>query len=257
MAINDKSKLKNWDILILAAGKGSRMNSKLHKSLIKIEGKNLIEWGAELAWNITGTRPNIILGYDANKIIQKNTHLNVNWIVQDVLGGGTAAALHSALHLHNFRSENILVLYVDDAFLYSTKNISNLCIEHEVKNNVMTILTFDSILLPIGGVLYDKNNIPQDTVSYEQAVERKIDKLGILCGAMAINKKWFIQNYLKIKINYKDERGLPELIHIAYEQCNPVTSYPLGEGSYWQGINTRKDLVKARYLKKKQLKEIR
>ena len=245
---------KKWQIIILAAGKSTRMNSKKHKSLVKIQGKNLLSWCVDLANKICSNEPLIVWGYDADKIISENSNLNVHWVRQEVLGGGTATTLLTGVRGLDKEIKDILVLYVDDAFLYSPQNIIDLCDEHEKKENVMTLLTFKSKPLQIGGVVNDENGRPVDTMDISQIQTKGITEVDILCGAIALEKTWFENNYEEIKINYKQERGLPELINVAYLQGKNVSSHPLENGSYWQGVNTKKDLQKARYLKLKQIK---
>lgn len=247
-------KTSSWQVVILAAGKSSRMNSKKHKSLITIAGKNLLTWCYELATTISNNPVIITLSYNSEEIISKNKQLKAAWFVQNKLGGGTATSLYTTINSTKINACNLLVLYVDDAFLYSQKNITNLCLEHENNKNILTLLTFKSPPLPIGGVIRDVRDIPFDTIDYNQATKENVKQLDILCGAIAINKQWFKNNYSKIITNYKGEKGLPELINIAYTQNRPVSTYPLSEGSYWQGVNTKQELLRARYLKYKQIK---
>ncbi len=242
---------KKWQVVILAAGKSTRMNSKLHKSLVKIQGKNLLTWCTELAKKVCQSDPIVVVGYEADKIISRNKNLTVDWLVQNPPGGGTATSLFSATR--NIDQQHLLVLYVDDAFLYTPENIIDLCREHEQKDNVLTLLTFKSKPLPVGGIISDANGRPIDTVDFKQAQEKGLTKLQILCGAIAIDRKWFENNFSQIKVNHKSERGLPELINIAYLQKSKVSSHQLEKGSFWQGVNTKRELSRARYLKIKQI----
>ena len=69
--------MKNLDIVILAAGKGSRMKTKKPKLLNRINGKSLIEHTIIKAEKIKNSKVNIIINKDLEHLKKNLTKLRL------------------------------------------------------------------------------------------------------------------------------------------------------------------------------------
>ena len=81
---------KNFKLLVLAAGRGSRLKnktSKIPKYLTKINGKRILNWQFKIfnELNIDQKDILIISGYKSNKINFKNKIINKNWRKSNML----------------------------------------------------------------------------------------------------------------------------------------------------------------------------
>lgn len=101
--------------VILAAGKGKRMHSRLPKVLHKIAGKSLLEHVLTTALNVSPLHPIIIHGHQG-KILQTTlAHYEAKWIEQaEQLG--TGHALLQALPSID-EDDHVLILYGDVPFI--------------------------------------------------------------------------------------------------------------------------------------------
>lgn len=99
------------DILILAAGKGTRMRSDLPKVLHKVGGKALVQHVADTARQIGGEQLLIIVGHGAEKVQEQMAADDVKFVLQ-AQQLGTGHAVQQALpHLRN--DATVLILYGD------------------------------------------------------------------------------------------------------------------------------------------------
>lgn len=99
------------DILILAAGKGTRMRSDLPKVLHPIGGKPLVQHVVDTARKVGGQQILIIVGHGAEKVQERMVADDVKFVLQaEQLG--TGHAVQQALpHLRN--DATVLILYGD------------------------------------------------------------------------------------------------------------------------------------------------
>jgi bifunctional UDP-N-acetylglucosamine pyrophosphorylase/glucosamine-1-phosphate N-acetyltransferase len=98
-------------ILILAAGVGKRMNSKLPKVLQPLGGCSLLEHVVATAATLPDARTHVVYGHGGEQVKQRLEHLDVTWVYQaEQLGTGHAVA--QALPDVS-RDDVVLVLYGD------------------------------------------------------------------------------------------------------------------------------------------------
>ncbi|GAB6068353.1 bifunctional UDP-N-acetylglucosamine diphosphorylase/glucosamine-1-phosphate N-acetyltransferase GlmU [Methylothermus subterraneus] len=99
------------NIVILAAGQGTRMRSELPKVLHCLGGKPLLQHVYELARELAPERIAIVYGHGAQRVLSRFADWPVVWVEQ-ALQLGTGHALQQALpHLHE--NAMVLVLYGD------------------------------------------------------------------------------------------------------------------------------------------------
>ena len=99
------------NVVILAAGKGTRMRSKLPKVLHKIADKPLVEHVINTAEKLNPTKIVVVYGHGGELVPTSLSHLNVSWVEQKEQLG-TGHAVEQALPLCEDGS-SVLVLYGD------------------------------------------------------------------------------------------------------------------------------------------------
>lgn len=98
-------------IIILAAGKGTRMYSKMPKVLHQIGGKSMLEHVIDTAAALQPESINVVIGHGKDLVLQTLSHKQVNWVEQTEQLG-TGHAVKSALP-HIPKNGRTLVLYGD------------------------------------------------------------------------------------------------------------------------------------------------
>ncbi|HYE37748.1 bifunctional UDP-N-acetylglucosamine diphosphorylase/glucosamine-1-phosphate N-acetyltransferase GlmU [Methylocaldum sp.] len=99
------------EIVILAAGQGTRMRSSLPKILHKIADRTLLEHVHALASRLRPDKVTVIYGHGGERVLQTLEHLNVIWVEQREQLGTGHAVMQVADDIDEERT--VLILYGD------------------------------------------------------------------------------------------------------------------------------------------------
>lgn len=100
------------NVVILAAGKGKRMNSVLPKVLQRLGNKPMLEWVLNSAEDLLkGQSPVVVIGHGAEQVEQYFADRPVKFVLQSEQKGTAHAVAQALPHLEN--EEPVLVLYGD------------------------------------------------------------------------------------------------------------------------------------------------
>ena len=124
--------------IILAAGKGSRMNSNVPKVLELVNGKPMIKWILETVSTVTKEIPIIVLNY-RKEMIMNELGNNYIYAIQNEING-TAKAVEAA----TFKiSDNdcICLIIPGDLPLIKDSILKSLINEHIINNYDLSFLT--------------------------------------------------------------------------------------------------------------------
>jgi bifunctional UDP-N-acetylglucosamine pyrophosphorylase/glucosamine-1-phosphate N-acetyltransferase len=243
MNIQNNKDSKEIAFLILAAGKGTRMNSGLPKVLHKISGKPLIDYVIETTqkFRVTKLLPilspslkevenSILSKYNNAKIIYQNEQL------------GTGHAVKICLEeLSNFEGV-VVALYGDTPFI-KADTIQKMI--NSIENNVaICVLGFNvNYNNAYGRLVTNSDNTVLEIVEFKEASE--VQKQINLCnsGVMAFNGK-FLKNIINTidNKNSKGEYYLTDAVKIANQQGYIVKSITTYENEVI-GINSQEELA--------------
>ncbi len=245
---------KDVAVIILAAGKGTRMKSDLPKVLHKIDSKSLISYVTECAEKIVGERNiHIVVGHQAQKVKEEiDKQFGVVYAYQKNMFG-TGDAVKVALKGLHDNTKTVLVLNGDVPFVKS-KTLLSLISKHKENQNPITLLSVE-IDDPTGYgriIQNDKGDVisikEQSDATFEEKKIKKINS-GIYC----FDREFLEYAIPRIKSNnVQKEYYLTDVIEIATAK-NASTGLMLADN--WQeiiGINTLTELESAQSL----LKEI-
>jgi len=97
-------------VVILAAGKGTRMFSENPKVLHSLAEKPMLQYVIDAAKKLKPENINVIIGHKAGKVKETLSHEKVNWIIQkEQLGTGHAVKYA----IPNLTGQLTLILYGD------------------------------------------------------------------------------------------------------------------------------------------------
>ena len=81
------------EVVILAAGQGSRMRSTLPKVLHTLAGKTLLQWAVDAVRPLQTEKLHIVIGHGGDQVQSALQHEAVNWVEQaEQKGTGHAVA---------------------------------------------------------------------------------------------------------------------------------------------------------------------
>ena len=123
-------------VVILAAGKGTRMFSEKPKVLHELSNQPLLKYVIKAAKNLKPVNINVVVGYKSKLIQQEFSKEDINWIVQkEQLGTGDAVKYTTSF----LEGSQTLILYGDVPLI----NINDLKKLIEISENGLGILAFD------------------------------------------------------------------------------------------------------------------
>lgn len=235
-------------ILILAAGKGTRMGTKEPKVLVKLNSKPLISYLLN-SLNSTFLKANIyiVIGYEKD-LVKIAVGRSYNYVEQNEQLGTGHAVMCAKEKLHN-KFDNILVLYGDMPFV-SIQTINNITNKHSERNADLTMATisvdnFDgwqSCFYDFGRIIMDDKNRPIKIVEKKDATPDELKVKEVNPSYFCFNSNWLWENIDKIKANNaQKEYYLTDLLALAIKSDAKIEAISINpkEGI---GINTPEQL---------------
>lgn len=241
-------------IVILAAGKGTRMGGNLPKVLVMLKNKPLILYLLEEVEKINQLiKPVVVVGYKAEavKAVLGNDYFYA--LQKEQLG--TAHALLAAKKY--IKGKNILVLYGDHPFIKAESMKKLMRLHQDKKANISMVTSvapnFDGVYEPLrqfGRIVRDTNKKIIKIIEYKDASvgQKKIKELN--SGIYMFNSVWLWQHGPSIKNkNAQNEYYLTDIVEVAIFQGEHIKSLPIDPKEVI-GVNSREDLKLAeRFLK--------
>jgi UDP-N-acetylglucosamine diphosphorylase/glucosamine-1-phosphate N-acetyltransferase len=129
-------------VVILAAGKGTRMKSDLPKVLHPLAGRPLLAYSLDLARELAAGRVVVVVGHQASRV--KDAFAGpegYRFVVQEPQLGTGHAVMVAAPELADWRGP-VLIL-CGDVPLLKAGTLAGLLAEHQGKGNALTVLGMD------------------------------------------------------------------------------------------------------------------
>ena len=183
----------NLETLILAAGKGTRMKSKLPKVLHKVCGKPMLQYVIEAAKKTGSTREVVVIGSGAELV--RKTFPDVEFAVQEKQLGTGHAVLSAK---ENFAdSKGTVLILCGDTPLLTDKLLKEFTAAHEKSNCAATVLTAD---MPdatgYGRIIREENGAFKKIVEEKDATDDE-KKAKSMRASTASTRKNFSPRWIK------------------------------------------------------------
>ncbi len=238
------------EVIILAAGKGTRMVSDLPKVLHEVAGKPMLQHVLDTCQELGADRLHVVYGFGGDLLREKIHNENVNWVLQ-VEQKGTGHAVNIAME-HVDDDSTVLILYGDVPLIskVSLNTLTQVCGENSV--GLMTARLNEGGTY--GRIQRDEYQNFQSIIENRDANEeqKKITEInaGLLSGPAKKIKYWVSKLGCE---NAQGEYYLTDIFAMAIaegvvvETCQPVDNDEI------LGINDRQNLsVIERIYQKKQ-----
>ena len=236
-------------ILILAAGKGTRMRSSRPKVLHQLAGLTLIEHVIRASIPLKATTTTVVLGHQGplvSQVLTNNSSISCR-IVHQEQQLGTAHALLQAEPVLGNKSGTLIVLS-GDAPLISSPTLSALVETHEQSTAAASVLS-SVIERPYGygRVLRDKRGQLIGVVEEADAstVQRKICEVN--SGIYTFDLPSLFQTLKEIpEAGPKNERYLPAILQMYGQRKLPVNVTTTDDPHEIRGINSQSELAEVK-----------
>ena len=228
------------EVIILAAGKGTRMHSKLPKVLHKVAGKPMLNHVIDCAKQLSPDVIHVVIGHGAELVKKELDQEKINWCVQEQQLGTGDAVQRALPNIDD--QQNVLVLY-GDVPLLNSDTLKEL-IDNLAKNSL--VLLTAKLKDPTGyGRIIRSNNKVQRIVEQKDADNEtlKINEInsGILTSRAVSLKSWLSQINDN---NAQQEYYLTDCIELAVNENNNVEAMVCKIEEEILGINNKKQLAK-------------
>jgi len=249
--------MRKLTLLILAAGKGTRLKSALPKVIHQLAGKSLIEHVVEAARPLNPSATCVVVGYEAARVQNALSHLPLQFAIQEPqLGTGHAVQVAGSFWKPN---EGDLLVLSGDVPLISTETLQRLLDQHLRSRTSLTLLS-TKLEDPAGygRVVRNTSGDVERIVEHKDATdeERLISEIntGIYC--FAISDLAQIIDALSAE-NSQKEYYLTDCVGLLKEQNKRVGAVVCEDPSEVSGINSRAELAELeRIVRHRKLKQL-
>ena len=228
--------------VVLAAGKGTRMNSRVPKVLHRICGKTMIGLIVD-AINGAGLGvPLVVVSSDSHSV-QNDLGENVSYAIQDQPMGTGQALLEAKQSLEGV--DNIVVLY-GDMPLVRPETLNKIIQIHIDSQACITLLTAEFENPDgLGRIIRDNSGKVQGIIEDVEANEHTLSINEVNGGVYCFKSSWLWDNLNNLTPSKHGEIYLTDLISVAYDQGMIIDSIQVSNPLEILGINTRKQLLEA------------
>ncbi|HNZ86751.1 MAG TPA: NTP transferase domain-containing protein [bacterium] len=236
-------------IIILAGGKGTRMNQEIPKVLTEINGVTLIE---KLLRNVEKffdrKEINIVVGFKGEDVINKlQNRYNFIWQKEQL---GTGHAVMQCRESLEGKYKSILILYGDTPFI-TENTLRNIIELHEENNYVFSMITLkldnfentNSLYWKFGRIIRDENGKVLMIVEFKDATEYEKNVTEVNPAIYCVKDDWLWNNLENIdNNNFQKEYYLTDLVFLANKQGVSMGTLIVRDNLELMGINSQEDL---------------
>lgn len=238
------SKLTNLQIIILAAGNGSRMHSNLPKVMHKVGGVPMLE---TVLGNSLKVTDDIIIVYSKQLEKYLAPYKDKCKFAIQLVQRGTADAVNSALDLVD--DDKIIAVLYGDHPLITADIISQLIDYLKSTNSALVTLVFNrDDPAQYGRIITDVQGNFLEIIEFKNANEE--EKKVKLCnsGIMAFSPK-ILKKYLPVCMNNTKRLGaeiyLTEIVKICRDFNEKISCFLSNDKDLIIGVNTKEELEEA------------
>ena len=226
-------------VVILAAGKGTRMKSSLPKVLHPVAHKPMVQHVIDAATSLSSENISLVFGHGGDQLQDKLSNNSVNWVLQDQqLGTGHAVKV---AHDHMPDDDTVLILY-GDVPLIQTSTLERLLAVKPEKG--IALLTVN---LPnptgYGRIIRDSGKVV-GIIEQKDASEQQLKIQEVNTGIMAVNgdllKGWLAN---LSSDNAQGEYYLTDVIAMAHEAGYAIETAHPENAMEVEGANNRVQLA--------------
>jgi len=230
--------MRKLNIVILAAGKGTRMHSNKPKVLHEVGGKAILAHVIDCAKILNPHQIIVVYGYGGEVVREAFSHENITWVNQaEQLG--TGHAVQQAAPFLDIDGDTLILL--GDVPLVDVEACKNLVAQ---ANNTLAILSFNKAD-PTGYGRIERADSGNVTaiVEHKDATEAQRNIIEVNTGIMAMPNKYLTSWLSQLtNINVQGEYYLTDIVALAVTQGVKVVAEITADEWSVTGINSKVDL---------------
>ena len=240
--------------IILAAGHGTRMQSRLPKVLHPLLGKPLIQYAIEAVSPLSTQPPVVVLGHGAEQVSAFIGDQGTIAIQSEQLG--TGHAVHSAMS-HVTGSTDVILVTFADMPLLRHETMESLIEIHQKKQSPLTMTSIKGdVPRGFGRIVRNTAGSVIAIVEEREATPEQFEIREYNVSAYCFDAHWLRTSLPKIKPSASGEYYLTDLVALAVGEGKSVHSMVLDDPDEGMGINTRVHLAEATLALRKRINQV-
>ncbi|MFH0809341.1 MAG: bifunctional UDP-N-acetylglucosamine diphosphorylase/glucosamine-1-phosphate N-acetyltransferase GlmU [Pseudomonadota bacterium] len=244
-------------VLILAAGKGTRMKSGRPKVLFDLCGRPLLSYPLALAARLGAGEVICVVGHQAGRVREAFEGEAVTWVEQVEQLGTGHAVLAAAPHLEGFGGE-VLIL-CGDVPLLTRQAVDRLLAVHRDAGASLSLLTM--VLDEPGGygrLVRGEGGRPERIVEARDCTPEQLQLREVNSGIYCVSAPCLIEAVPRLKAdNAQGEYYLTDVVGLIHQRGLGIATAVLEDPQEALGINDRVDLARAaRVLRERVLRRL-
>ena len=246
--------MSNRYAIILAAGQGTRMKSKLYKVLHPVCGKPMVQHVIDQVKSLNINEIVTIVGHGAEKVKDQLGEDSQYALQAEQLG--TAHAVQQAGDMLADK-EGVTIVVCGDTPLIKAETMEALFKHHEETNAKATILTARAEdPTGYGRIVRNAEGFVEKIVEHKDASEQERSINEINTGTYCFDNKMLFEAIQNVSNdNVQGEYYLPDVIEILKNQGEIVSAYVTDSFAETLGVNDRVALAEAERTMKKRINE--
>lgn len=229
------------EVIILAAGKGTRMRSDLPKVLHTLGGKPILSHVLQTAQGLGANRIHVVYGHGGDLVPQKINDASINWVLQEAQNGTGHAVIQALPSVAD--NATVLILYGDVPLIQPTTLQSLIA---AANNGALALLT---VTLDDGGaygrIVRSGDGTLQKIVEAKDASADELALNEVNTGFMAAPASSLRQWLSRLSSdNAQGEYYLTDVIAMAVDDGHSVTTQFPDTVIEIEGINSKIELAR-------------
>lgn len=241
--LRDNMTIDQLGVIILAAGKGKRMQSNLAKVLHPLAGRPLITYVLDTAAKVAGSNIVVVIGNQAEQVREQVSHHAETLFAYQESQMGTGHAVHCAMPVLERRIESVLIL-CGDVPLIREETLETLVKTHQKAGHTLTLLGVNmENPSGYGRIITDGDGRVKRIVEEADATAAEKQVPTINSGVYCVRRD-FLETALPglNSDNAQNEIYLTDIIGVAAQAGEPVGMMLAKDATELLGINTPEDL---------------
>ncbi|EIA20997.1 bifunctional UDP-N-acetylglucosamine diphosphorylase/glucosamine-1-phosphate N-acetyltransferase GlmU [Listeria fleischmannii] len=246
--------MTNQYAIVLAAGQGTRMKSKLYKVLHPVCGKPMVEHVVDQIAQLDMKKIVTIVGHGAEDV-QEHLRDKSEFVKQEEQLGTAHAVLQAKELLADL--DGVTIVVCGDTPLIESTTMGALIKYHSEKRAKATILTTQlDDPTGYGRILRDDLGIVERIVEHKDATEKEQRVQEINTGTYCFDNRALFEALSKVSNdNAQGEYYLPDVIKILKDSDEVVAAYRMENFEESLGVNDRVALAEASRLMRNRINE--
>lgn len=246
------NKIHNIEVIILAAGKGTRLNNGkpagFSKAMMEIGGRPIIDYTLDILKKVTNDKPILVVGYQGENVKEHVGDKGKYAWQKKQLGTGQAA--FQGIKKASGKSKTILILQCDDSGFYKPETLKKFIKFHQKNQTDISAAVTLAVIIKnnrdLGRIVVDKNNNLLAIIEKEFMKPKDFKKYKYVnCGCYCFDTHWAKENFPLLKKNKLGRYDITDIIRMASDQRKKVKIFEFPSRE-WHGINTQEQWEEAK-----------